>query len=568
MLRLAVLILAILSSFTALAGGSLRGALSGPNVANQTAYFGKLTLNGAGGWAPVNTGAPIISASITSGNSAGCYQVDSGGTISAKNGAGCIGALPGVTLGLSYDGGAATATITINTTTDNYGNSLTNAYSIKDSSELSALLIGLGDAVISGKDIFYRYNGGTPYTPPNLYGSQDSYLDMVHHQSHDHSNMAIITNWRFDSTGAGVKTGNVYFGYLKFTRPYDGSNMVEFLDVPVEHVIFDHDIFDGQLAPYPTGNSLSVGPLLIDQSHAPVNDLTISNSLFTNFVFAMGVNGSNITITGNECAYLWGDCIDLGSPNDGTNGSNILIQNNSDHDMAGNNGYHPDFLQAFNDVYTGDITDVQVLCNTHWEGPAALNQGAGWGDQFIILQKLGPVPSVTPGAYRRWTIDGNVSEGTAQYGIGLEQPTYDSIVRYNTMARMWPNPAITLGNSGNPDLQDGLLYFAQSISGNFAQGNAEEGFADVNGNVTITGPANYNSLSRLSLTSYTNAFNNGGGSFFQATSQASLIANYRMKPNGPLDLNNNGVWSTADAGAVGTTATNGRCDFTTGQINP
>ena len=63
------------------AAASSAPAVTAPIVANQALAFGALTLSGAGGIAPTNTGAAITSASIDSGNGLGHFGINPDGTI-------------------------------------------------------------------------------------------------------------------------------------------------------------------------------------------------------------------------------------------------------------------------------------------------------------------------------------------------------------------------------------------------------------------------------------------------------------------------------------------------------
>lgn len=99
-------------------------------VEDQSASFGALTLEGAGGFTPVSTGPAITSASIDSGDASGHFQISSSGEITpTATGAGSLSGP--YTLGLSFNSGAETATITVST--------VANKYSCKpDTTELEA----------------------------------------------------------------------------------------------------------------------------------------------------------------------------------------------------------------------------------------------------------------------------------------------------------------------------------------------------------------------------------------------------------------------------------------------
>lgn len=85
------------------------------SVANQSLTFGRLTLAGAGGTAPVATGGSITSASIDSGTNANHWQVTSGGIFTPTTTGYNAGLSSSYSLSCTFNGHSG-VTITINTT--------------------------------------------------------------------------------------------------------------------------------------------------------------------------------------------------------------------------------------------------------------------------------------------------------------------------------------------------------------------------------------------------------------------------------------------------------------------
>lgn len=139
----------IVEQFTITVTDVAEGTSPAPVVANQTLAFGALTKAGQGGYAPVNTGSAPTSASITSGDASGHWQVTAEGILSPSTTGDTANLNLGpYTLGMSFTNGAGsdTATFTVNITADRW--------TVANIAEADALT--WTNAVMGGKGVLFR----------------------------------------------------------------------------------------------------------------------------------------------------------------------------------------------------------------------------------------------------------------------------------------------------------------------------------------------------------------------------------------------------------------------------
>lgn len=130
-------------------GPILSASASAPIVADQTVLFGRNTLVGDGGTAPVNTGGMITSASIDTGTNKAHWQISSAGVITpSASGAGSLSA--SYTLGCTFTNanGSDTATITITTEA--------NAYDVASTAEMSRASTAIGTGIVTPTRVWVR----------------------------------------------------------------------------------------------------------------------------------------------------------------------------------------------------------------------------------------------------------------------------------------------------------------------------------------------------------------------------------------------------------------------------
>jgi hypothetical protein len=191
-----------------------------PIVADQTFDMGALTAAGAGAWTPVNSGAAITSASITSGDAAGDWSISSAGVLSPSAGGdtrNMNGGAGGIyTLVCSYNGGAATATHTARCSgTDADGYDRATSYSVVTTAELNSAVTAIGTASGGARQILLR-NGGD-YTSKITISSK-AFVNRVTLKRHGNEDPPHIRN--LTQTAININTSaNVRLERLKVSVP-------------------------------------------------------------------------------------------------------------------------------------------------------------------------------------------------------------------------------------------------------------------------------------------------------------------------------------------------------------
>jgi len=132
-------------------------ATDAPVIANQTLDFGRLTLAGAGGIAPTNTGGAITTGcSIDSGTNANHWQIDPLTGVITPSGISALSA--SYTLGCTFGNAAGTdtATITINTEA--------NAYDVASTAEATAAFSAAGASGVISVDTCVWFRAGNTFS--------------------------------------------------------------------------------------------------------------------------------------------------------------------------------------------------------------------------------------------------------------------------------------------------------------------------------------------------------------------------------------------------------------------
>lgn len=520
--------------------------VAAPVVGDQAATFGALTLSQRGDYEPVNSGGAITSLTIDTvvSGTTGHFEANSGRVRVAAAG---VGNLTGTyvldcTATNASGSDAFRLTITIDA----------SAYSISPYNDGLTNVLAVSEATLSGKTIKLRpgdYTGSSvTHFGKHRYSSPTTFT------AHDQNNKPLLNGWVFG--GSSGTPGNCTLSYLQFFKSYATlSNNIVIVGVTVaaSNITIDHCNFYSDLVPARSGGTMSQFRFFIGIGKNGSTNLTVTNCCFSYGCHAISFFGVGLVVTGNRQHHCWGDFINMTTQSDGSTTSDILIENNCQHDFISNvNTVHPDFLQcfAYNELVAGQINDVIVRGNVVFPGFEGMNATApitGTAMQGLLMQTAGA--TVT---YSDHVIEGNVLYLNTLHGISYEGELFGTcLIRNNTLMRPWPSvqdEAHGFQNYATPTIRLNIDGTATVTIEN----NAAEDIVLVTGSATQTN--NNTGLSRTNISTYTARLQ---GAVFNPTTRDEALADARIKVGGALET------ATPDIGAVGTTTANGFYDFTT-----
>jgi hypothetical protein len=489
-----------------------------PIVANQAFDFGNLTKASAGGIGPVNTGQPITSASIDSGDASSHWQVSSAGvfTPSATGDSANLNLGP-YTLGCTFTNasGSDTATITITI--------LANSYSVATMAQLKTASADIGTASGGARTVYCRSGS---YAVDSTAIQARSYVNRVTFTKHSgalpiFSQMTIHTSLLVTIDG------------LTFYSQVAGGALIGVAGPSVGTIIQNCEFYGDTISP--TGNYASAAPVVPEYSvftSASVgypSDLSILNNTIHDVIAGVqvGCDGA-LRIEGNKIENTFSDGIKITYRAANTsvkildNTVNGIISNGTDFGNP-----HGDLIQ-FIGAFGGETTDFafeigrNILINKY---SRAFAQGIfaddmDSGTYFFV-----------PNIYGNLILNGT----NATCGIRVQQAKNARIIG-NTVARH-----ATIGGTG-PGIWIGETFTSgtHDIRNNVADNYNLFGSYTTTNNVT-TGSGG-------ATIAYTTAYD---GPTFAPLTVADAKIFFNMKGHGPLDVDNSGGPSLNDVGAVG-----------------
>jgi hypothetical protein len=358
-------------------------AAAAPIVANQGIEFGALTRTGAGGVDVVNTGGPITSVTIDSGNTGTDWKIV--GTQIVPNQNGGLTAGP-YALGCTFTNasGSDTATITITTSGDDAdGNDLATSWSVSTHTECYAAAqnaaIAFGDTILcrTGSGLYNPTHTGNIQRPGNPVGTWTA--PSLYDEDHPDKGYDLDTgNFVKITKHAGASP---IWGKMSFTGPHHATYF------RVTNMTFNR-------APLATFNPLTdyTGPAFTTVNLADMvaidncefysntdeataynlyvfSGITISSGncwVQDNYLhdigYAINITGSNIYCIGNVVEKFWMGAIQPAP------GSDVWINWNTSSKVRVTAGgaVHPDHMQF--SVSTTSGTGLRVIGNRGWVG--------------------------------------------------------------------------------------------------------------------------------------------------------------------------------------------------------
>jgi hypothetical protein len=329
------------------------GGATAPIVADQTFDMGALTAAGAGAWTPTNTGTAITSASITSGDASGHWQISSAGVLS-PSATGATADMSGgtYTLVCSYNGGADTATHTARCTgTDSNGINRATAYSVATAAEMNT---AAGNAVTT--------SASTPTAILMRPGTYALASTVFNTRAFNSTNRCVVTRHSTDSRSTVIisepASGNAPLDIRDASNfTIDGLTVKCAGTGSVGRVIFFRDtcsnvtIKNCEISGLSTLAAIDYNGVRPDCPYgvqqgggATITNVTVQNNWFhdTNFGIELS-NGGSTSITGNLFERNWEDFIKIGYNSAKTTVTitdNVMIDPLSDGPSE-----HPDYIQ-------------------------------------------------------------------------------------------------------------------------------------------------------------------------------------------------------------------------------
>lgn len=388
------------------------GSTSTFNVDNQTIAFGAFTLADAGGVAPTTTVGTITSASITSGNGSGHWQIASDGTITptATGDTADLDEGP-YTLGVSFNNGEDTAIITITTEEDIY-------HILADSTELTSVL----DVSTGGETIKIRPGTIASKLTLSSYGSgnnsKPTYTDYVTIRSDDTNNKAHI--YGFDFIGVNY----IRLQYLKLGSSVSqgGSKTqpsVYFYTTGTHPGLSNIEVLNNEFESAPTDGTDQAQQLGFASTGSPTNFKAISNIFNGGHIGVNAFGVDDVEIIGNIFQNMAGDAIRLGQ----IDGAIIGFNYNYDLIDDNNPNTHHDSIQVGNNTQSGDYTDFKIF------GNVMDIVGSDDISQFIFIDDI-----YENGHYQLidFSIVGNIARVNTVAGIAVST-VKDGIIAGNTI---------------------------------------------------------------------------------------------------------------------------------------
>jgi hypothetical protein len=516
-----------------------------PVVGDQSTTFGALTLSQRGDYEPINSGAAITSLTIDTvvSGTAGHFEANSGRVRVAAAGVGNLSGTYVLDCTATNAQGSDTFRLTIAIDA--------NTYSVSPFNDGLTNVLTVSEATLAGKTIKLRpgdYTGSAVnHFNKHRYGSITTFT------AHNQSDKPLLAGWSF-AANSGTP-GNCTLSYLEFFKSYAtlSNNIVIVGNTnAAANVTIDHCEFRSDLVAARSGGTMSQFRFFIGIGKNGTDNIEITNCCFSYGCHAISFYGTNLTVTGCRQHHCWGDFINITTQSDAADTSDILIENNCQHDYISDvNDVHPDFIQcfAFNEAVAGEINNLTVRGNVvfpGYEGMNATSPATGTAMQGMLMQTAGA--TVT---YSDHTVEGNVFCLNTLHGISYEGELFGTcLIRNNTLYRPWPSvqdEAHGFQNYATPTIRLNIDGTATVTIEN----NAAEDIVLVTGSATQTN--NNTGLSRSNISTYTARLQ---GTTFNPTTRDECLADARIKVGGALET------ATPDIGAVGTTTANGFYDFT------
>ena len=507
--------------------GRYSAAAATPIVADQSLAFGRLTLADAGG-AQVVSGEAISTASITSGNDDGYWQISGGGIITPTSD-GVTAGLPATSyaLGCLINGEhAATVTLTIEADT----------YSVLSLTEIKAAITAIGTpaSMTVAKTIKGRGVTLTGTATDNFLSSK-AFAKKVTLTSHDLADPMTFEGLKINgSTNVSLIGLGVY-------RTYTGSTMAAASIISLEGTTSNLELRDNDIGltpsldPYEdhTSTAFAAGDIYaINMNGAGHSNLTIAGNTLHDCAYgvhATQVASGNLVIDDNDIYRIWADGVQVAGQAAG--GGSTFIRGNRIREIVsldGDEGYtpestspHADCIQIIgNGTPTSDFVGITIERNEFWRGAAR-----GDGINIIFTDNSG---FAGKGYYfKDVRIVGNYLGVNGPNSIRLRS-TKDALVANNTCACIRTPEGLQTSNDQGIEVAG---------SGNAGTITIRENIAE---SYTLTGTGativNENNIT-LGKDGATIPFNNiFDGTDYEVTTLAGIRAAYNAKAGGAADL--------------------------------
>ncbi len=490
-----------------------------PIVANQAFDFGNLTKASAGGIGPVNTGQPITSATIDSGDGSDHWDVSAAGvfTPTATGDAANLNLGP-YTLGCTFTnaGGNDTATITINI--------LADSYSVATMAQLKTASADIGTASGGTRTVYCRSGN---YAIDTTAIASRAYVNRVTFTKHTGATPIFA--------GITIHTSKlVTLDGLTFYNQTAGSSLVGFAGLTESPIVQNCTLYGDTINPTGTYSSaLPVVPgygFFTSASIGYPADVSILNNTIHDVIVGMQVSCDGVMrIEGNKIHDTFSDGIKIVWRALQTN--TIVLDNTINGLIGADTDFgnpHPDFIQGIGGLGT-ETNDWNVTIGRN----TMIHKYSRGGGQGIFLADM-----LHGSYYYIANIYGNllINAGAANTcGIRVRQAKNCTITG-NTCVK-------PIGFTGTGP---GIVVGEETTSGtNVIKNNAADsyniaGASTQSNNVTLG--------SGGATIAYSTAFD---GPTFAPTTIADARTFFNMKGHGPLDADNSGGPSINDIGAVG-----------------
>ena len=433
------------------------GLVTNPIVANQTFDMGALTAAGAGGWTPTNSGAAITSASITSGDASGHWQISSAGVLS-PSATGATADMSGgtYTLVCSYNGGAVTATHTARCSgTDADGYDRATSYSVATTAELNSAVTAIGTASSGARQILLRFGGD--YTSKITISSK-AFTNRVTLKAHGNEALPHIRN--LTQTALNINTSdNVRLQRLKISVPSSTAVSGQSI-VFIQNTCNNFEAISNEI--YTEDTNLDYARAIYFANATGCLNAKINNNYMYRFdsgVVNLGANG-DVEVCGNIFDLYKADACQA-SPVAGM--TSFKFNDNFLGDSVAADPAHGDGLQFFTTAATkGDWTGIQVNRN-------------------IILDNQPDTPAqglfVTAGGWVKTALIANVNTGTDSVTFTNHQIADGAkvYVKLRTASAL-PSPLVA-----------GTIYYIKVVDANTIQFSLTDGGAAIDLTTTGTG---------------------------------------------------------------------------------